>query len=174
MLYRSSIALGSLAAGALPALAADLAVNLEIPRLTVAEYHRPYVAVWIERPDKRVAANLALWYQQKKSDKNEEGSKWLVDVRQWWRRSGRELDLPIDGVSSATRPAGRHPLRYSEGSAPLPRLEPGDYTLVVEAAREVGGREVLSLPFRWPPAEPVRAQAQGRSELGEITVDLKP
>jgi hypothetical protein len=32
---------------ATPALAADLELSLEIPRLTVAEYHRPYVAVWI-------------------------------------------------------------------------------------------------------------------------------
>ena len=33
----------------LPALAADLRVQVEIPQLDVAEYHRPYVALWIEQ-----------------------------------------------------------------------------------------------------------------------------
>jgi len=38
-------------AAAAPAFAADLNVSVEIPRLSGASYHRPYVAVWIERPD---------------------------------------------------------------------------------------------------------------------------
>ena len=86
---------------ALPASAADIAIKVEIPRLAVAEYHRPYVAIWIERPDQSVAANLAVWYDVKL--KNNEGTKWLKDMRQWWRKSGRELAMPADGLSSPTR-----------------------------------------------------------------------
>src|SRR5690606_19888392 len=83
-----------LALVSVPALAASLDLTVELPRLDVSEYHRPYVAVWIERPDHEVAANLAVWYQQRpakdnQSGKQEEGSKWLSDLRQWWRRSGR-------------------------------------------------------------------------------------
>ena len=33
------------------AFAADVAVMVGIPRLSVAEYHKPYVAIWLERPD---------------------------------------------------------------------------------------------------------------------------
>ena len=44
-------ALGAGAAVATPALAADLNVTVEVPRLTVAEYHKPYVAIWVEAPD---------------------------------------------------------------------------------------------------------------------------
>lgn len=174
MLLRYSFALGALAAGALPATAAEMTVQVEIPRLNVAEYHRPYVAVWVERADKSVAANLALWYQQKKSDKNEEGTKWLKDMRQWWRRSGRELTLPVDGVSSATRPAGQHAMRFTEGAGPLGTLPAGSYALVVEAAREVGGRELVSVPFQWPPTAATQAQARGSDELGAIGLELKP
>ena len=71
-----------------PVFAADMNLTVEIPTLKVAEYHRPYVAVWIEREDHSVAANLAVWYDVKKADG--EGTKWLKDMRQWWRRSGRE------------------------------------------------------------------------------------
>ena len=53
------------------ALAADLSVNVEIPRLNVAEYHRPYVAMWIERSNQSVAANLAVWFDLKQ--KNNDG-----------------------------------------------------------------------------------------------------
>ena len=34
---------------------------------------------------------------------------------------------------------------------PLAQLKPGQYAVVVEAAREVGGRELLRIPFQWPP-----------------------
>lgn len=157
---------------ATPATAAEIGVSVEIPRLQVAEYHRPYVAIWIERPDRSVAADLAVWYDTKL--KNDEGEEWLKDLRQWWRRSGRNLDMPIDGVSGATRPVGRHRLSFREGSVPLGSLAPGDYRLVVEAAREVGGREVLEIPFSWPPREPGRLGAKGSHELGEVSVELVP
>ncbi|MBX6316906.1 DUF2271 domain-containing protein [Pigmentiphaga sp.] len=154
------------------AQAADMAVRIEIPRLNVAEYHRPYVAVWIEGPDQKVAANLAVWYDLKL--KNDEGTKWLKDLRQWWRRSGRELTMPVDGVSGATRPVGEHQLSFSEGKAPLGKLAEGKYELVVEAAREVGGRELLRIPFHWPPKGPEQAEARGQHELGRVALQIKP
>ena len=30
--------------------------------MNVAEYHRPYVAVWLERADQSFVGNLAIWY----------------------------------------------------------------------------------------------------------------
>ena len=172
MHLRYSIALGAAALGSVPAVAADLTVGIEVPRLTVAEYHRPYVAVWVERADQGVAANLAVWYATAKKDG--EGAKWLKDMRQWWRRSGRELQVPVDGLTSATRPVGKHKLAFSDAAKPLGKLPAGDYKLVVEAARESGGRELISVPFQWPPAKAQQLAVQGSSELGEITLELKP
>ena len=68
-------------AGAVPAAAAGLTVSVEIPKLEVAEYHKPYLAIWIEKSDQSVAANLAVWYDTKL--KENEGEKWLKDLRQW-------------------------------------------------------------------------------------------
>lgn len=157
---------------ATPAVAADMAVTVEIPRLDVAEYHRPYVAFWMERPDQSVAANLAVWYDHKM--RNNEGAKWLKDMRQWWRRTGRELEMPADGLSAATRAPGEHTLTFATAAPPLNDLPPGDYVLVVEAAREVGGRELLRLPFQWPPAEPTAAEVRGEHELGRLALTLNP
>jgi hypothetical protein len=60
-----ALAMAALFAAA-PAGAAEMNVNIEIPTLNVAEYHRPYLAAWIERADQSVAANLAVWYDVKK------------------------------------------------------------------------------------------------------------
>lgn len=157
---------------AFSARAASLDIAIEIPNLEVAEYHRPYVAVWLETPDHEVAANLAVWYD---TDGNgEDGATWLKDLRQWWRRSGRGAELPIDGVTGATRPAGQHLLHFDQGNSPLGTLAAGKYILVVEAVREVGGREVLRLPFAWPVAAPKHLSVQGERELGLVTLDLNP
>ena len=170
MQVRTSFLLG--AAFATPAVAADLNVSVEIPRLTVAEYHRPYVALWIEDTNQSFVQNLAVWYDLKLKDNG--GTKWLKDMRQWWRRTGRDLTLPIDGVTSPTRPVGKHQLSFTEGANPFAKLPPGEYKLVVEAAREVGGREVVTVPFKWPAAKAEQLSAKGSSELGEISVELKP
>jgi len=169
---RRTLLLATSLLAAAPAVAANIDLEVEIPRLSVAEYHRPYVAAWIERPDNSVAANLAVWYDGKM--RNNEGTKWLKDLRQWWRRAGRELEVPIDGVTSATRAPGKHSLSFAEGSVPLGKLPAGEYRLVVEAAREVGGRELLTVPFQWPPQKAEQLKAQGQHELGAITVQLKP
>lgn len=166
-----TLALGGLLAA--PACAATLEVEVEIPKLNVAEYHRPYVAIWIEGADQQVAANLAVWYQSRDTAEGH-GTKWLPDLRQWWRKSGRALQLPVDGVTGPTRPAGRHALSFSDQQPQLKRLAPGDYTLVVEAAREVGGRELLKIPFRWPASSAQGGKAQGGSELGTITLATRP
>lgn len=169
MRVQLTIALSGLLA--LPAYSAEIDVNVQIPQLNVAEYHRPYVAIWVEGPDQKAAANLAVWYQQKSTAEGH-GTKWLPDLRQWWRRSGRTLQVPVDGVTGPTRPVGKHAVKFTDKHPELGKLPAGDYTLVVEAAREVGGRELLKIPFKWRGAG--NGQAQGSSELGLVTLASKP
>jgi len=149
--------------------AADLSLNLEIPSLPVAEYHRPYVAIWVENPDQTIAANLAVWYNLRGDH-----TKWLPDLRQWWRRGGRDLKVPADGLTGATRPVGQHILKFDAAAAPLSKLAPGNYALVVEAVREVGGREAVRIPFEWPIKGAKRESVQGSKELGAVALTLNP
>ena len=64
--------------------------------------------------------------------------------------------------------------QYQAISNQFDQLNPGAYKLYVEAAREVGGREIVSIPFQWPPAKAEQAQVAGASELGEVRLELKP
>ncbi|HWW66068.1 MAG TPA: DUF2271 domain-containing protein [Sphingomonadaceae bacterium] len=157
---------------ALPAQAAGIDLTVTIPRLHVAEYHRPYVAMWIEAKDKPDVRTLGIWYDY--DMKKGEGTKWLRDVRMWWRKAGRSLTLPADGITGATRAPGPQKISFTAGRAPLGTLAPGHYELVVEAAREVGGRELVRLPFQWPAKTPQTVRATGNTELGAITAVIKP
>lgn len=145
---------------AFPAGAGANTVTVTIPRLTVAEYHRPYVAIWLEPAAGGPARTVAVWYDVKKGGK-EPGTKWLADLRSWWRKGGRSLNLPANGVSGATRAPGQYQI-------PLPAdLAPGAYVLSVEAARETGGRELVSVPLKVPGGG---GNAAGTHELGAVTV----
>jgi hypothetical protein len=192
------------------ASAAEMNISVELPKLEVAEYHRPYVAMWIEREDQSFVANFSLWYQEKRGGGGaaaagaarpggpggsggpaagggpragggpggegggEGGTKWLNELRTWWRKNGREQTFPIDGVTGPTRPAGIQQLKFTGDKAPLASLAPGKYRLVVEAARENAGREVVRVPFEWPAKSAQSQTAKGTTELGTVAVNLSP
>lgn len=162
---------GLSAAFTVPALAADPAtmdVTINIPQLKVAEYHKPYVAIWVEKAGS-AAKTVAVWYDH--DMKANEGTKWLRDVRQWWRASGRSLKFPANGITGATRGPGAQKISFSR--AQLGAAAPGQYTLVVEAAREVGGRELLRIPFTWPAKAGSGGRAAGTTELGAVSVAFR-
>ena len=152
------------------AVAADLTVKFEIPQLNVAEYHRPYVAIWLERADQSVASSLAVLYDVKKKDNG--GAKWVKDLRTWWRKAGRELDLPMDGVSGATRATGMQSMSFGPARTGIDKLPAGDYKLVIEAAREAGGRELVRIPFTLPAKAGQVLNASGKEELGAVSLQV--
>ena len=164
-----ALSLGAISLGALaatPAVAADLAVTFQVPQLKVAEYHRPYVALWLEDASGAKAADLSVLYDTKLA--NKEGEKWLKDLRSWWRKGGRDMKMPADGVSGATKAPGAHTLTYS--ASRFSRLPAGQYFVVIEAVREVGGRETLKLPIQLPLKAGGAQAAKGTSELGAFSV----
>jgi len=195
------------------ASAAEMNVAVELPKLEVAEYHRPYVAMWIEREDQSFVANFSVWYQEKRGGGGgpaaagraggarpagnagpggagpggggnpgaggegggEGGTKWLNELRTWWRKNGREqTSFPIDGVTGPTKPAGIQQVKFSGDKAPLASLAPGKYRLVVEAAREGGGRELVRVPFEWPAKSAQSLTGKGTSELGTVALNVSP
>lgn len=138
-------------------------ISLTLPRVPIAEYKKPYVAGWIEPVAGGAARSLFVWYDYRKMG-HEPGTKWLSDLRSWWRKSGRSLKLPADGISGATRGPGTYTI-------PLPAsLAPGAYVVNVEATRENGGRELVSVPITVPADN---GRATGKTELGAVTVSAK-
>lgn len=144
-------------------------LKVSIPRLSVAEYHAPYVAVWLADSKQKRVKDIAVWYDVDMEDA--EGEKWLKDMRLWWRRSGRSADMPIDGVSGATKRPGEHSIDLGDHFADIAA---GEYTLYVEAARELGGREVLKVPVTLPVTSSQHQQDAGEHEIEKIELTLEP
>lgn len=166
----SAIGLGSAAA---PALAVDAQLTLTIPEIQGSRVKRPYVAVWLERAGSQAfAGNVAVWYDMKKPN-NVGATKWLPDLRSWWKVSGSTASFPIDGVSGATRSPGEHSINLGE-SAAVKQLAAGEYEVVVEVAREHGGHELVRLPLPWPPKVAASQSVAGKEELGTVRLSVKP
>ena len=147
--------------------------SVQIPRLDVAEYHRPYVAVWIENPDQSVAAHSPSGIRPTRQ--KEDGTQWLKDLRQWWRRGGRELQR-ADRRRHRRDASGRRAQAARSSATDAAARGPG-------AGKYDAGRR--SRPrSRWPraAARAVRVaragrsstrNAQGKSELGAVTLDAE-
>ncbi|MEM1133813.1 MAG: DUF2271 domain-containing protein [Pseudomonadota bacterium] len=148
---------------ATPAWADEGTATFEIPRQKVSNYRKPYVAIWLEDAKRKPVKMYRVLFDQAPI-----GAKWLPDLKTWWRRGGRAMKMPVSGVTRPTRGPGSYKLNMGS----LSELPAGNYALVVEAAREHGGREIVKVPFTWKPGGTVSVSASGSSELGRISVTI--
>ncbi|RVU02252.1 DUF2271 domain-containing protein [Novosphingobium umbonatum] len=144
------------------AMAGNVTVSLDLPRIDAANYQRPFVAVWIEDHQGHWVKNLAVFHDQTRI-----GARWLPELRHWWRAVGMNMAMPADGVSRPTQPAGHHSLNLSG-------LPVGQYSLVTEVAREKAGRDLVRLPFTVQPGKPFKASTKGTAELSQVTLSVQP
>lgn len=117
--------------------ATELKLSLNLPQQS-GEYHNPYVAVWIENSKGKSVRTLVLW---------REGSKWLKDIRRWWRKVGRKDETLVDAITSATRAAGNYQLTFHALDDDKNQLASGNYILHLEVVRENGGRAIIKQKF---------------------------
>lgn len=111
--------------------AAELEIQLTLPELDAQPYHRPYVAIWLETPERQHITTLALWVEQ---------AEWFKDLRQWWRKVGKS-NTNIDGISSATRRPGTYTINWNGKDLDGKAVAAGKYLLNLEVVREEGGRD---------------------------------
>jgi len=128
----------------------QLEIELTLPELDVQPYHRPYVAVWLETPERKHVTTLALWVQK---------AEWFKDLRQWWRKAGKS-DANFDGVSSATKRAGTYAINWDGNDLNGKSVIAGKYLLNVEVVREEGGRDYSRIEL-------------DLTQSGKITIDGK-
>jgi len=153
--------LGAFTTAAVPAPGPTMGVSVPIPRVPVADYLKLYVARCVEQAGKPARK------------KNNAGIKWLRDMRQWWRTVGRTTPTPPNGVTGATRAPGAAKISFTAGKGGMPALTAGSYTLVVEAAREGGGREVVKVPFTVSAAGTAKGSGKGSFELGAVSLTVR-
>lgn len=143
------------------AAAKEIGINLELPAIAAEPYHRPYVAIWLENSDRKAVATVALWWQK---------DTWLKDLRQWWRKVGRDGTEGIDAYTGATRKPGNYTLKWAPVDTKGKALPPGKYILNFEASREEGGRDHVKQEIELGKASEFKIPAT--KEIGAITINV--
>lgn len=152
---------------------APMIVEFEIKRAENAgRYRRPYVAVWIEDKEGFPVKTLSLFLMQ-----NQPGPRWYRDLRRWYsdeqlRKVVDDTDL-IATVSKPTRNPGKYRLEWDGKDDSGKALPAGDYTLLIEAAREHGTYQLMKHPFKVG-GEAFDTKLPGNDEIAEATIKYSP
>lgn len=147
----------------MPATASDLEISLQLPKISEGQYHRPYVAVWVEDRSEKSVRLIEIW--REKPD-------WIKDLRRFWRKTGRSDQPLVDARTGATKGPGAYQLRWDgkdDKGAVVPK---GAYQLVIEAAREHGGRQLVKQKFNWD-GSAISLNVAAGNEIGEVQLSRK-
>jgi len=128
----------------------------------VAEYRRPYVALWITNSEQQLVRQLVV---------HGDSLRWLKEIPLWWRRYGRNNEQSVDGLARATTSPGSHMVVWDGRDDKGRKVPKGHYNLHIETAREHGEHEVVTLAFVLS-GQSFNARAAGEKELGAIKVSF--
>ena len=158
-----SLALVLLSGLVLPATASELEIALQLPKISEGQYHRPYVAVWVEDSSEKSVRLIEIW--REKPD-------WIKDLRRFWRKTGRADQPLVDARTGATKGPGQYRLRWDGKDDQGVAVPNGEYQLVIEAAREHGGRQLVKQKFNWD-GTAVAASVAAGNEIGQVQLSRK-
>ncbi len=158
-----SVALVLMSGLVLPATASDLEIALQLPKISEGQYHRPYVAVWVEDSSEKSVRLIEIW--REKPD-------WIKDLRRFWRKTGRADQPLVDARTGATKGPGQYRLRWDGKDDQGATVANGEYQLVIEAAREHGGRQLVKQKFNWDGTAVALSVAAG-NEIGQVQLSRK-
>ncbi|WP_430456433.1 DUF2271 domain-containing protein [Rheinheimera sp.] len=158
-----SLALVLMSGLVLPATASELEIALQLPKISEGQYHRPYVAVWVEDSSEKSVRLIEIW--REKPD-------WIKDLRRFWRKTGRADQPLVDARTGATKGPGQYRLRWDGKDDQGVAVPNGEYQLVIEAAREHGGRQLVKQKFNWDGTAVAVSVAAG-NEIGQVQLSRK-
>jgi thiamine biosynthesis lipoprotein len=135
-------------------------IALQIPEQAVANYRRPYVAVWISDSERRLVRTLLVVGPE---------ARWRESNYVFWRRFERMAPEAVHAMARPTRAPGRYDVIWdgrSDSGQPAPL---GRYTLTIEASREHGEHSIQTILLDIG-ATPFDANAEASQELGPTRV----
>ena len=97
---------------------------------------------------------------------------WIKDLRRFWRKTGRADQPLVDARTGATKGPGQYQLRWDGKDDQGVAVPNGEYQLVIEAAREHGGRQLVKQKFNWDGTAVAVSVAAG-NEIGQVQLSRK-
>ncbi len=145
-----------------PVLDFELNIELELSRFEGRSL-RPFVAVWVENEKSESVRTLALWYNN---------NRWLPDLKRWYAKHFEKLQKPVftDAVSGATRSAGKYTIKWDMKDDSGNTVEPGKYTVYIEAVRERGTYQLINREIELN-EDPKRIELEGGIEIASAFIE---
>jgi thiamine biosynthesis lipoprotein len=106
----------------------QVSINIDLPKLNVQRYRRPYVAVWIENQKGKPVRSLTVWGN---------APKYWPALPAWWKFNKDDKDL-IKSVTRATREPGKYEVAWDGKDDKGEDVPQGTYVVRVEVHREHG------------------------------------
>lgn len=140
----------------------ELNIELELSRFEGRSL-RPFVAVWVENEKSESVRTLALWYNN---------NRWLPDLKRWYAKHFEKLQKPVftDAVSGATRSAGKYTIKWDMKDDSGNTVEPGKYTVYIEAVRERGTYQLINREIELN-EDPKRIELEGGIEIASAFIE---
>jgi hypothetical protein len=132
--------------------------------------HNPYVVVWVEDASQNLVRTMSLNFQQGK------GMRWLPDLFTWYDKEQSRVLVGgtsvVDTLSAPTKAPGAYRVVWDGKDENGQTVGQGAYTVVIEAARERGPHDIVSVPISIG-AGPASAKAADTGDLQGISVELR-
>ncbi|MFZ2340764.1 MAG: DUF2271 domain-containing protein [Bacteroidales bacterium] len=140
----------------------ELNIEFELPSFE-GRSPRPFVAIWVENEKSEPVRTLALWYNN---------NRWLPDLKRWYAKHFEKVRKPdfVDAVTGATRSAGKYTLKWNLTDDGGNAVEPGKYTVYIEAVRERGTYQLISREIELN-EDPKRIDMEGGIEIASAVID---
>ncbi len=142
----------------------EVTIDLKIAQPKSSKYRRPYVAIWIEDGGGKVVRFLTVWGPQ---------VKYQRDLRAFWQVSKQAEEKDIDAVTRATRPPGEYKVIWDGLDNAGKTLPTGDYTILLDVAREHGTRVSMKKAIACKAVEATEKIA-GNAEIESVALKYAP
>jgi hypothetical protein len=106
----------------------QVTINIDLPKMNVQRYRRPYVAVWIENLKGKSVRSITVWGNS---------PKYWPALPGWWKFAKDDKDL-IKAVTRATREPGKYDVVWDGKDDKGAAVPQGTYVVRVEVHREHG------------------------------------
>jgi hypothetical protein len=106
----------------------QVSINIDLPKLNVQRYRRPYVAVWIENLKGKPVRSITVWGN---------APKYWPALPAWWKFNKDDKEL-IKAVTRATREPGKYEVVWDGKDDKGADVPQGTYVVRVEVHREHG------------------------------------
>lgn len=130
---------------------------------------RPYVAVYVERPDGTPVRTVSLWREK-------HGIPWLRHLRRWHRANvaGRQSGEAnrVLAIASATRLPGRYTVVWNGRDDAGQLVEQGPYVLVIECVRQGSTAHLVEGEFAFG-ATPFSATLESDADIQQVAVEYR-